>query len=253
MFILLRRITPLLLLATTAACEEPPAPCHVSSVSYFARYRVLSQSGACNARIGEEVGIEVYPAGSHKGSEPSLPTIAVQSDFLGRARQEAMSFGSDLGGQRSYAIGPFMEVADADGICRAGDLAPAEITFPPQVFFDDLGMPFEVPGAHLRETWRDVRMHVTHSMPGLRFAAELTMENLTEGCKVTYEVSALSPSVGCGGLDFESPTPDDEDCSPAPDPGTGNLIGSGIDPRIPTRCDAATLHCVLVGSPLDPL
>ncbi|HVK70813.1 MAG TPA: hypothetical protein VM694_40440 [Polyangium sp.] len=253
MLILLRRITPVLLLATTAACEEPPAPCHVSSAPYFARYRVLSQSGACYPRIGEDVGLEVYPAGNRDGSDPSQPTIAVQSDFLGRARLEAIEFGVHEGQPLSYAMGPFAEVADADGICRAGDLAPAEFKFPSTLIFDEQGMAVEVPGAHLRETWKDVRMLVTHSMPGLRFAAELTVEDLTEGCSVTYEVSALSPSVYCGGFDFEYSAPNDVLCSPEPGPISGNQAGSGIDPRIPTRCDPSTLRCVLVGSPLDPL
>ncbi|MDI1448466.1 hypothetical protein [Polyangium sp. 6x1] len=248
MLTLLRRIAPLLLLAATAGCEDPPAPCHVATAPYYARYRVLSQSGGlCDIRIGEEVGIEVYPGRGPDGPDSSRPSIAVQSSFMGQ-----MAFMVDRDEQRPYSFGSFPELADADGLCRPGDLAPADVQFPSQVVFDDLGNPFEVPGAHVRETWKDLRMLVTHSLPGVRFAAELTVEDLTNGCSVRYEVSALSPSVDCSSF-FPEATPGDELCSPEPDPSTGNPSGSGIDPRIQTRCDSNTLHCVLVGSPLDPL
>ncbi|MRG92105.1 hypothetical protein [Polyangium spumosum] len=252
MLVLLRRIAPLLLLATTAACEEPPAPCHVPSMSYFARYRVLSgDSISCEVRLGENVGLEVYPGAGPDGPDPSRPSIAVQSSTLGNHRLAA-ELGGSLGDQRSYAFGQFPAFADANGICRAEELAPAEIRLPSMEALDEFGNIIVIPGPHVRETWRDVAMHVTHEVPGLRFAAELVVEDLRQGCEVTYEVSALSPPVVCSDFIEVDSTPRDEYCLPEPRPEVG-LWGSGIHPKIPAKCDPETLHCVVVGSPLDPL
>lgn len=249
MLAFLRRIAPLLLFATTAACAEPPAPCAVSSMLYFARYAVVSQSGPCNARLGEDVGLEVYPA-----PNGGAPTLAVQSQALKSMWFDAKFTGHDVGGQRPFALGAFPESAGEDGICRASDLAPAELDIPPMQVIDDLGNVVAIGGGHVRETWRDLAMYVAPDMPGVRFAAELEVEELTQGCTVKYTVSALSPSVYCGEFGDFSDVPNDAFCSPVSTQTFSGLHpGSGIDPRIPTHCDAATLRCVLDGGPLDPL
>jgi hypothetical protein len=246
----LRRLAPLFVLLTTAACDEPATPCTISTKPYFGKYRVVSQTGPCGPLIGDDVGLEVYPAAG-----PSGPTIALQSMTMKNMWFEAKFNGaSNLEEQRPYALGAFPEFADADGMCRAGDLAPAEMDLPPVQVVDDFGNVFVVGGGQVRETWRNLTMYVTPDMPGVRFAAELEAENLTRGCKVTYTVSALSPSVYCGEFGDFSDVPNDAYCSPEPvQTQWGGSLGSGIDPRIETKCDQVTLRCVLVGSPLDPL
>ncbi|MDI3282280.1 hypothetical protein [Polyangium sp. 15x6] len=249
MLTLLRWTAPLLLFATTAACAEPAAPCIVSSKPYFARYGVISQTGPCSPRLGEDVGLEVYP-----GASGGAPTIAVQSQTLKSLWFQGESENANHDDQRSYALGDFAESAGADGICRAGDLAPAEIDLPPVYISDDLGNPFLVFGGHVRETWRNLAMYVSPDLPGVRFAAELEVEDFTQGCTMKYTVAALSPSAYCGEFGDFNDLPNDVFCSPAPiQMAAGLHPGSGIDPRIATHCDEATLHCVLVGDPLDPL
>ncbi|MDI1477931.1 hypothetical protein [Polyangium sp. y55x31] len=249
MLTFVRRIAPLFLVATTAACAEPPAPCLVSSMLYFARYDVVSQTGGCIPRLGEDVGLEVYP-----GTNGGPQTIALQSQSLKSLWFEANFNGTDLGDGRPFALGDFPETAGEDGICRAGDLAPAEIELPPTQVFDDLGNVVSIGGGRIRETWWNLAMYVAPDVPGVRFAAELEVEDLKQGCSVTYKVAALSPSSYCGEFSDFSDEPNDALCSPAPSQTFSGLhSGSGIDPRIATHCDPVTLRCVLDGGPLDPL
>jgi len=255
---LLRRMAPLVVLATTAACEDPPAPCHVASAPYFARFMLVSDSGPCGISTYDVVGLEVYPGSGPSGLDPSRPNIAVQSSRLGNLRAEAEFSNLDIGEQRAFAFGACPELADADGLCRVGDLAAAEIKMPPFEVFNEFGEIILIDGQHVRETWSNVAMRVSHEVPGVRFGAELTVEEINQGCTTTYTVSALSPSVECGRLgldDFGNDAfiADDGLCSAIPQPYLGMSQGSGIHPSIPTRCDPETLHCMPAGSPLDPL
>jgi len=209
---------------------------------------------------GDTVGLEVYPATTPGTSAPDWThlRLALQSAKMGEFQYE-LPGEADL--VRPYGLGDSTVFADDASICRTSALEPAEVDVPerPTGDVDEMGNPVVLPAVHLRETWKNISTYVTNDFKGMTFAAEATMEDVIQGCTTTYTISALSPAVNWGIEIYDDMgnvvgyDPDDLLCNAEPDPEKGYVFGSGIDPRITTRCDPETFYCVPVGSPLDPL
>jgi len=242
-----------------SACSESRAPCSVPTWTFFAKYSLTKQTGACEVFLWNEVALEKYSSGPPGALDTSAHKweLGLQTASMGNL---ASGPGVSPEMVRAFSIGEFQQYADEQGLCRVDVFEPAEANIPERVV--DLGVgsaPETLPPIHIREQWENLAMYNAPDVQATRFSADLTITDFESGCETEYSVSALTPMVYCGSEVFDPATgtssygPNDSLCSPRPRQEAEYYVGSGIDARIKTHCDPATLYCVLDGLPLDPL
>lgn len=94
-----------------------------------------------------------------------------------------------------------------------------------------------LPATDLSYKWSNVQVYVTAAAPGTQFKADVTIE--LDGCAAEYTAVGMWPAVDC--TDYAGTgAADDNFCNPEPDPESGRIIGSGINPDFgPVKCDTS--------------
>lgn len=240
-------------LAGAGCSGQPDVKCTVTSGAASARLVLVGpKTGTCDGVVfpfsdtGDVIGIEAYaPIVNDPNIEHQVTSFALQSGALGSLRDNADSQGLNdpEESHAAYALGKFDGVyPDDSGVCSASGFAPAELDLPlVPAHEDDDGNPVdEQPATHIKYEWSNVRVIVTVDSIGTQTFADLTYTQ--DGCVAHYQVSLLTPNVGCAAESDETKT-DAALCRSESDPSIG-FAGSGIGQGIATTCDEELKLCL---------
>lgn len=245
------------------SCSSPAMLCDVASAPYATRYYPKDASQDCLSLPGELIGMKAYNPPSKDGEniDASKTTIAVQTSASGDLTDAAAAAGTQDpdAAHKVYAYGDYSNKPDADDICSATSLSPAEVHVPETEYTDEGGNPQVLPETRLVYTWQSLRAHTTFSAQGDSATGEVTITReqtdpdtgVKDTCTVTYIAAALAPAVGCEALDADgngTGAPNDVACCAA-DLEKGRPYGSGINPDFKVKCDPDLLLCVLDWTP----
>lgn len=232
---------------------QPDVKCTVTGGAASARLVLVgAKTGTCDGVVfpfsdtGDVIGIEAYaPIVNDPNINHEVTSFALQSGALGALRDNADSQGLNdpEGSHTAYALGKFDNVyPDDSGVCAASGFAPAELDLPlvPAHMDDDGNTVEEQAATHIKYEWSNVRVIVTVDSIGTQTFADLTYTQ--DGCVAHYQVSLLTPNVGCAAEDDDTKT-EASLCRSESDPSIG-FAGSGIGQGIAVTCDEELKLCL---------
>jgi len=261
------------LTAAATGCAQPPPGCVVSTsvpfaLPYAAQYKQTSadDGSACSGFKGDQIGMSPYTAANKDRTAPDLSKVSMGMRTLRlgtlAANAEANGVKDSTDGDSPTAFGPFKSAfPDANDICTP-TLDPAKQVLA-EVPGSDSGTPDDTsddvptqPATDLEEDWSDVQVYVTAAVAGTQVSGHYTYKDNSEGCQAEYDVLAVFPAVACGDTDEDgNVTPNIDFCSPVAIPDKGIVVGSGINPDFPTKCEdlgdagAPNFMCVIDAAP----
>ncbi len=271
-------VTALASATTIVACSQAAVQCQAGhtglglapvDLGFTTRYYPVGTPGAACVLPGDLIGFETYhpPGGGEDGTQPdfSVPSgVAFKTNALGdliaamadkgSVDPEGTNHENDdgthvLAKHPAYSLGKFSTIEPVDDFCKVDAPAPAVQEFPRVAAS---GMDPEVPAMSVKYEWTDVKVYVTASAQGTQFSGHLKYTE--DACVAEYNVAGVWPTVPCGvdkdvddgmGGTKTISVPEDSLCCPSADPLGGRIVGSGINPDFPVKCDPNLLRCVL--------
>lgn len=253
---------------TGASCEQSPIQCTVGHGTYIAKYTLVSGDDACYGLPAEEIAMSTYLGDNGDGTANyGVRKLSVQSDTMGNTfRGYEVANGKlavedkflDPKGEwrktnTAYGFGEYTTEPDGNEICYAGgggvsDLSVAEFNFPDVDKVGTDGKPVKKSAVHYKQTWKNLKLHVTADAPGTQAVGTMVFEDVLAGCTAEYSFFALFPAVYCGedvmgqvDNDGDPNTPDANDTDDDGDAATpvNNDKDDDDDPATPVDNDDA--------------
>jgi hypothetical protein len=233
----------LLCVSFASSCASQPAVhCTVADGLYSTRFFPVDGDGGCASTPGDVFGMTAYVVNPNNPGD-GLSTLAIQSQTVGTLRLNGEAADPPIvdtsPDHAAYALGKFDSVLPGpDGVCRASQLAPAELRLG-AVVVPDAGI--DQDATDVKYEWSNVRVLVTPAQIGVQMTGDLRLT--IDGCAASYHVVGLYPSVACAALDDAGNALADDAGNPVLDP-TQCTPDNGINPNVDVTCDPVQALCV---------